>query len=98
MNQLNMRQVIYRMLRDTTLVLNTKTVDEAEAFIHMCKELYIEDDSKDALTGEDYFEIYKEELCFTLESGVVEYCNKKYFEEDEKEYKIVTLKEIDVLY
>lgn len=96
---MEIREMIYMMLDDDRLVLNTRTLEEAEEFVETCKDILsmeglLEEEQEemlDELTGNICYSIYGEETCFTLEFGILEHADIAYFEEDFKDYNIITL-------
>lgn len=99
---MTIEEVIYMMLVDDKLVVNTRTLKETELFVDICKGVLMEEglieidqeDVYDLITGNTCYSIYGPETCFTLELEILEHADKKYFEEDFKDYNIVTLNEL----
>lgn len=89
---MKMKQIIKAMLEDDRIVLNTRTLEETEEFVIACREMLSR--SYDLLSGRDCYSIYGDQTCFTLEFGVLEHADREYFEEDFKDYNIVTIEEL----
>lgn len=90
-----MAYIIKDMLVDDRIILNVKTEKEAETFIDLCDILDIEKKAEDSTMAEVSFSMYKEDLCFTLEEGCIEYSGIRYFESNRrKDYRIVTIDDL----
>lgn len=84
--------IIKDMFFDDRLVFNARTIEEAELFIDLCDILDIEKKSANSLVGEDYFNVYEENLCFILEDSIIEYCDIEYFTKSkDKDYRIINI-------
>lgn len=98
-----MKKIIHKMFEDKDLVLNTKTLEEAEGFTDAYAEVLVSLD----LLEEEYldnfrigaicYNIYKNKTCFTLDTGTMQYADTKYFKDIDNS-KIITVDEFASLY
>lgn len=91
--------IVYEMLEDDRLVINTKTLEDTELFVDTCLEVLNSEGLDEEyivsmLTGEECYSVYGENACFVIECGVLEHASKEHFEEDFKDYNIITLEEL----